>query len=33
MQSHHWLFMAVLIIGGYVLGRYWTQPAQWVGLP
>lgn len=33
MQGSHWLMLAIVIIVGYVLGRYFPQPAQAIGLP
>lgn len=33
MQSHHWVGLVLALIGGYVLARYFPQPAQAIGLP
>jgi hypothetical protein len=33
MQGHHYLTMALLLIAGYVIARYWPAPGQMVGLP
>lgn len=32
MQSHHWLMFVAVLVAGYVLGRYWSAPAQLVGI-
>lgn len=32
MQTHHWGMLILVLIIGYVLGRYFPQPAQMVGL-
>ena len=32
MGSHHYLLLAAVLVGGYVLGVMWKQPAQLVGL-
>jgi hypothetical protein len=33
MGSHHYLMLAGVLILGYVLARYFPQPAHAVGLP
>ncbi len=32
MQVHHVILLVVVLIGGYVLGRYWSTPATLIGL-
>ena len=32
MTGNHWLLFAVAIAVGYVLGQFWKQPAQWIGI-
>lgn len=33
MQMHHWALLAVILVAGYVLGRFVPQIGQKVGLP
>lgn len=33
MATHHILLLLVVLIAGYVAGRFFPQPAQMVGLP
>jgi hypothetical protein len=33
MQGHHYLMLGVVLVLGYVLGRFMPGPGQAVGLP
>lgn len=33
MQNHHYLLIALALIAGYVLARFFPQPAAMIGLP
>ena len=33
MQGQHWLMLVVILIAGYVAGRFFPQPARMIGLP
>jgi hypothetical protein len=33
MEGQHFILLLVALVGGYVIGRVWTAPAQMVGLP
>jgi hypothetical protein len=33
MQGYHYVFLAVVLVVGYAVGRYFPGPGQAVGLP
>lgn len=33
MQNHHWGLIAIALIAGYVVARFFPQAGQAVGLP
>ena len=33
MQNHHWLLLAIVLIAGYALARFFPQLGDMVGLP
>lgn len=33
METHHFLMLIVVLIAGYVIGRLWATPGQYIGLP
>jgi hypothetical protein len=33
MNGNHWLMLAMILLAGYAIGRFFPKPGQMVGLP